>query len=130
MANREKALPFGISSYGRGLPDIDGVPFIVAKSSGSRLIDLEGRSHVDYCMGIGANLLGHAHPQVVAACEKALRDGSMPGFRHKGEEQAAEDLAWVGGRMSKVTFTSTGSEAVHLACRIARGYTGKRLIAK
>lgn len=130
MVNRGNALPFGISSHGRGLPDVDGVPFIVAKSHGSRLIDPDGRSHVDYCMGIGANLLGHAHPVVVAACEKALRDGSMPGFRHEGEEQAAEDLAQVGGRLSKVTFTSTGSEAVHLACRIARGHTGKKLIAK
>jgi len=124
-------IPFGISSQARNLPDIDGEPFIVARSRGSHIFDSRDRDYVDYGMAMGANLLGHAHPAVVEACTKALQDGSMPGFRHNGEEIAAAALVKIGGeRVTRATFTTTGTEAVHLACRAARYATGRRLVAK
>jgi len=124
-------VPFGISSYTRNLPDMNGEPFIVARAAGARLFDSKGNAYVDYALGMGADFLGHAHPLVVEACIEALRNGSMPGFRHEGEERAARALARVGGeRITRVTFTSTGSEAVHLACRLARHITGRPLVAK
>ncbi|MGE3600811.1 MAG: aminotransferase class III-fold pyridoxal phosphate-dependent enzyme [Dehalococcoidia bacterium] len=109
---------------------MDSETLIVAKSRGSRLIDKKGRSYVDYGMAMGANLVGHAHPVINEACIAALEGGSMCGFRHDREEQAGEALARVGGRLSKVTFVTTGTEAVHLACRIARGATGRPLVCK
>lgn len=124
-------VPLGISSQPRNLPDVDGEAFIVSRSKGARLFNTAGRSFVDYGMAMGANLVGHAHPVVNEACIRALENGSMPGFRNDREEAAGEALARVGGeRVTKVTFVTTGTEAVHLACRIARGATGRRLIAK
>lgn len=130
MVTRTRTLPFGISSHGRGLPDVDGVELMIVKSKGGRLIDAQGRNYVDYGMAMGACLVGHGNDKVVEACKAALDDGPLPGFKHPREEKAAEALAEVGGRLSKVTFTSTGSEAVHLASRIARAKTGRHLIAK
>ncbi|HSI40311.1 MAG TPA: aminotransferase class III-fold pyridoxal phosphate-dependent enzyme [Xanthobacteraceae bacterium] len=124
-------VPLGISSQPRSLPDVDGEAFIVARSQGARLIDAKGRSFVDYGMAMGATLVGHGHPAVRDACMAAFEDGPMPGFRHPREEEAGIALARVGGeRVSKVTFVTTGTEAVHLACRIARGTTGRRIVAK
>jgi glutamate-1-semialdehyde 2,1-aminomutase len=123
-------LPFGISSHGRGLPDVDGVELMIVKSKGAHLHSADGRSYIDYGMAMGACLVGHGLSDVVEACKAALDDGPMPGFKHPRELKAATALSKVGGRMSKVTFTSTGSEAVHLASRIARAKTGRHMIAK
>jgi len=125
------ALPGGISSGLRALPLFEGKPFVVHSSRGSRLVDVEGRSHVDYAMAMGANILGHAHEEVVEACIAALRQGAMPGFRNDREEEAAAALAEIGGsRITRATFTTTGTEAVQLAMRAARAKTGRPLIAK
>lgn len=124
-------VPFGVSSRARALPELDGKTFTVASSKGARLIDTEGRSYVDYGMAMGATLLGHAHPAVVEACSRALANGPMPGFPNDVEEPAGAALARIGGaRLTRTTFATTGTEAVHLACRIARAVTGRRLIAK
>lgn len=128
---KHMTVPLGISSQPRTLPDVDGETFIVAASKGPRLTDTAGRSFVDYGMAMGACLVGHAHPAVVAACTGALQNGPMPGFRNDLEEAAGEALvALMGPRIERITFVTTGTEAVHLACRMARGATGRRLIAK
>ena len=124
-------VPFGVSSRARSLPLLDGKGFTVARSQGARLFDTEGRSFVDYGMAMGATLIGHAHPAVVEACKTALENGPMPGFPNDIEELAGKALARIGGaRVTRATFATTGTEAVHLACRIARATTGRRLIAK
>lgn len=124
------ALPGGISSAIRRLPDLDGKPFKVAKASGAHLTDTFGSTYIDYAMAMGATILGHAAPPVVEACIKALENGSMPGFSHDGEALAAEALASLAPALTRATFLTTGSEAVHLACRIARRTTGRPVIAK
>lgn len=124
------ALPGGISSAIRRLPDLDGKPFKVAKASGAQLTDTFGSTYIDYAMAMGATILGHAAPPVVEACIKALENGSMPGFSHDGEALAAEALASLAPALTRATFLTTGSEAVHLACRIARRTTGRPVIAK
>jgi glutamate-1-semialdehyde 2,1-aminomutase len=126
-----KTLPGGVSSYARALGPLDGRDFYVKSSRGARLVDSYGTSFVDYGMAMGANLLGHAHPAVVKACTAALENGSMPGFPNVLENEAADALARVGGeRVNRVTFTTTGTEAVHLAFRLVRAKTGRKLIAK
>lgn len=124
-------VPFGVSSRARSLPELDGKTFTVASSKGARLVDTNGRSFVDYGMAMGATLLGHAHPTVMKACVEALENGPMPGFTNDKEEVAGTALVRIGGtRLTRATFTTTGTEAVHLACRIARGATGRRIVAK
>ena len=81
-------------------------------------------------MGFGGSILGHAHPEVVEACIAALRDGPLPAFSHPGEEAAAAALARQLGPLDKLIFNNSGSEAVHLASRIARTVTGRPRIAK
>lgn len=124
------ALPGNISSMIRRLPDLDGDPFLVARAEGSSLTDSRGRRYIDLAMAMGSTILGHAHPAVVEACVKALEQGSMPGFSHEREAAAADAMVKEAGRLTKATFVSTGSEAVHLACRIARKTTGRKIIAK
>ncbi|MFO1151223.1 MAG: aminotransferase class III-fold pyridoxal phosphate-dependent enzyme [Alsobacter sp.] len=123
-------LPGGISSTIRRLPDLDGLPFMVSSARGAHLHQASGPMLVDFAMAMGATILGHAHPAVVEACAKALEQGSMPGFTHAREEAAAAALVRNAGRLTRATFLTTGSEAVHLACRIARKTTGRDVIAK
>ncbi len=131
MTSSSMVLPGGVSSGARALGVLDGRDFIVAHSRGARLTDTYGSEFVDYGMAMGANLIGHAHPAVVEACTRALRNGSMPGFSNDIEEQAATALVRIGGsRITRMTFTTTGTEAVQLAIRAARGKTGRQLVAK
>ncbi len=120
----------GISSAGRTLPPLDGKAFITARSAGPHVWDDTGRRYIDTAMGFGASMIGHAHPAVVDAVSAAQRDGPMPAFAHAGEEAAAAALAATTRDLSQVIFTNTGSEAVHLACRIARAATGRSFVAK
>ena len=124
------ALPDGISSSARRLPEVDGQTLVVDRSEGAGVFDRDGRRFVDMAMAMGATILGHAHPAVVAACTAALQRGPMPGFTHAAEAQAAQALVRHAGPLTRATFVSTGSEAVHLACRIARRTTGRAVIAK
>jgi len=126
-----KTLPAGVSSQARALGVLDGRDFYVKSSKGARIIDSYGTSFVDYGMAMGANLLGHAHPAIVKACTEALENGPMPGFPNMLENEAADALVKIGGeRITRLTFTTTGTEAVHLANRIVRAKTGRKLIAK
>lgn len=123
-------LPGGISSTIRRLPDLDGEALMIASAKGAHLHQANGKPLLDFAMAMGATILGHAHPAVVEACTTALEQGSMPGFTHAREEQAAATLVKDAGRLTRATFVTTGSEAVHLACRIARKTTGRGTVAK
>jgi glutamate-1-semialdehyde 2,1-aminomutase len=120
----------GISSAARALPPGDGGPPVIGRSAGPYLWDTEGRRYVDTALGYGGTVLGHAPAPVIAAVEEALRQGPLPAFAHPREEAAAVALGSRTGPLSDVVFTNSGSEAVHLACAIARAVTGRRRIAK
>jgi glutamate-1-semialdehyde 2,1-aminomutase len=120
----------GISSAGRAVPPLDGRPLLNDRADGPWLWDRDGRRYIDTALGFGATILGHGPAAVVAATTAAIRSGSMPAFAHEGEEAAAAALAAVTAPLTSVVFTSTGSEAVHLAARIARAATGRGLVAK
>jgi glutamate-1-semialdehyde aminotransferase len=124
------ALVGGISSAARMLPDDNGVPFKVTRAQGPYLWDQAGRRYVDFALGFGGTILGHAHPDVVAASQAAVANGSLPAFAFEGEELAARALIRLTGALSQVSFVNSGSEAVHLACKIARAATGRSRIAK
>jgi glutamate-1-semialdehyde 2,1-aminomutase len=120
----------GISSMARALPSLDGSMLQIARSVGPYLWDTEGCRYVDTALGYGGTVLGHAPAPVIAAVEEALRQGPLPAFAHPREEAAAVALGSKTGPLSDVIFTNSGSEAVHLACAVARAVTGRPRIAK
>jgi glutamate-1-semialdehyde 2,1-aminomutase len=120
----------GISSGGRTVPDLDGRRFLVSNAQGPYVWDDQGRKYVDTALGFGATFLGHNDPTVTGAIRDALGRGSMPAYAHALEEEAAASLASHTQDLTKVVFLNSGSEAVHLACRVARAVTGRRKIVK
>lgn len=119
-----------VSSAARILPDLDGDKLFIKSAKGAYLFDDRGRKYIDTALGFGAVLLGHSNDSVNAAVAQALTDGAAPSWAHVREHGAATALAGHTGELSKVMFTNSGSEAVHLACRAARAYTGRGKIAK
>lgn len=119
-----------VSSSARTLPQLDGRELQIVRSTGPYQFSDDGRRYVDTALGFGGTILGHADPSVIEACTRALRDGPLPSWQHPGEERAAAALASVMDPLTRVIFTNSGSEAVHLAARIARIVTGRKRIAK
>jgi glutamate-1-semialdehyde 2,1-aminomutase len=102
----------------------------VARSSGSRKWLIDGTELIDYTMGHGALLLGHAHPAVVEAVREQVSRGTHYGAAHPLEVEWAELIASLVPSAEKVRFTASGTEAVMLALRVARAATGRDRIVK
>ena len=102
----------------------------VARSSGSRKWLIDGTELIDYTMGHGALLLGHAHPAVVQAVRDQVSRGTHYGAAHPLEVEWAELIASLVPSAEKVRFTASGTEAVMLALRVARAATGRDRIVK
>ena len=122
-----KLMPGGVSSPVRA---IDPYPFYVQKASDSRIWDADGNLYIDYCMGYGPLILGHAHPAVYAAVAEQLKLGWDYGTPVKAEIDLAERIQVDFPSMEMLRFVSTGTEATMSAIRAARGFTGKATIVK
>jgi len=122
-----KLMPGGVSSPVRA---IDPYPFYVQKASDSRIWDADGNLYIDYCMGYGPLILGHAHPTVYAAVAEQLKLGWDYGTPVKAEIDLAERIQVDFPSMEMLRFVSTGTEATMSAIRAARGFTGKDTIVK
>ncbi|AXL53975.1 glutamate-1-semialdehyde aminotransferase (plasmid) [Paraburkholderia caffeinilytica] len=109
---------------------MDGKPVAIARSNGPYVWDETGKRYIDTVLGFGGTILGHAPAAIVEAASKALMTNPLPAVNHSSEEAAAAALVHRTGKLNKVIFTNSGSEAVHLALRIARTSTGKRRIVK
>ncbi|MCY0389527.1 aminotransferase class III-fold pyridoxal phosphate-dependent enzyme [Robbsia sp. Bb-Pol-6] len=119
-----------VSSSARGFPTDAGRPLGIVRSQGAHMWDGDGRRFIDTVLGFGATMLGHAPSAVIAPVSTALATNPMPSVNHPGEAAAATALARYTGPLEKIVFTNSGSEAVHLAVRIARAATGRRRIVK
>jgi glutamate-1-semialdehyde 2,1-aminomutase len=100
------------------------------RGEGSRILDVDGNSYVDYVMSYGPLILGHAYPSVVEGLEKAVRDGTTFGAPTELEVELAELVCAVVPSMEMVRMTNSGTEATMSAIRVARGYTGREGILK
>lgn len=107
-----------------------GRPLVASSAVGSRVIDRDGNEFVDYIMGNGSVVLGHAAPQVVAAVSDCARRGLTTGFESTFAMKAAELLCSLIPEPGMVRFTTTGTEAVLHSLDIARAATGRRRFAK
>lgn len=104
--------------------------FVVARAEGARLWDVAGRTYLDYVMGSGPLLLGHAHPAVVGAVREQAARGSTYFWLSEPAVRLAEAVVRAVPCAEQVRFVSTGTEGTMLACRMARAYTGREKILK
>ena len=123
-------IPGGVSSPVRAFGAVGGEPFFVARGEGAYLVDTEGRSYVDYVQSWGASILGHAHPKVVEAVQRAAADGTSYGAPTAREVELAEAICARVPSVEKVRLVSSGTEAAMTAVRLARGATGRVKIVK
>jgi glutamate-1-semialdehyde 2,1-aminomutase len=91
---------------------------------------VDGNEYIDYTLAHGPLILGHCHPEIVAAVERQLRRGSTYGCQHELEPKVTEQMLRVLPWADRVVFNSTGTEAVQAALRLARAATGRNLIIK
>jgi glutamate-1-semialdehyde 2,1-aminomutase len=126
----QKLMPGGVNSPVRAWQAVGGSPFLVAKGVGSRIYDLDGNSFLDYVCSWGPLILGHAHPQVVAAVQEAATRGLSFGAPTPGEVELAELLCQAVPSLEMVRLVTSGTEACMSALRLARGVTGRSLVVK
>ena len=128
LLNRADAVLAGGSLGYFALPrDVD---VVAREGRGSHLIDIEGREFIDFLLGSGPMLVGHANPHVMAAVEAQLKLGSTYYFLNRPAIRLAERLVEAIPCAEEVRYTSTGTEATYLALRCARAYTGRSKILK
>src|SRR5204863_1522646 len=123
-------IPGGVDSPVRSFASVDGEPFFVARAVGPYLIDTDGRRYVDYVQSWGASILGHAHPAVVEAVQRAAAAGTSYGAPTEREVELAEAICERVPSVEKVRLVSSGTEAAMTAVRLARGATGRSKILK
>ncbi len=123
-------IPGGVNSPVRSFPGLQMTPLIVERGAGDTLWDADGHSYIDYCCSWGALILGHAHPKVVEAACSQVKKGSTFGIATEIEERIASHVVSRIPSIEKVRFVSSGTEAVMSAVRLARGYTGKKVVVK
>ncbi|NVM95294.1 glutamate-1-semialdehyde 2,1-aminomutase [Arthrobacter wenxiniae] len=131
LFDRAKTLmPGGVNSPVRAFGSVGGTPRFMVNAKGAYLTDADGRDYVDLVCSWGPALLGHSHPDVLAAVHAAVDHGLSFGASTPAESELA---ALVQGRVSgveRLRMVSTGTEATMTAVRLARGFTGRELIIK
>jgi len=125
-----QVLPGGVNSPVRAMRQIGRDPIFIERGEGSELIDVDGRRYVDWVCSWGPLILGHAHPDVVAAVEAATSRGTSYGAATEGEVELAEEVASRMPAVEMLRMTSSGTEAAMSAARLARAATGREVLLK
>ncbi|MEI2433281.1 glutamate-1-semialdehyde 2,1-aminomutase [Lysobacter yananisis] len=123
-------LPGGVNSPVRAFKSVGGEPFFAQRAEGAYLIDVDGNRYVDYVGSWGPMIAGHAHPQVLAAVERTMRDGLSFGVPNALEVAMAEEIVKIVPSCAMVRMVNSGTEATLSAIRVARGATGRNRIVK
>jgi glutamate-1-semialdehyde 2,1-aminomutase len=126
----QRLIPGGVNSPVRAFRGVGGTPFFVARASGARIEDVDGRSYLDFLGSWGPLILGHAAPAVVEALSEAARRGTSYGAPTGAEVEMAELITQAVPSMEMVRLVSSGTEAAMSAIRLARGATGRDLVVK
>ena len=122
-----QVLPGGVLGSHRSGP---GLEFVVKEGRGAYLWDMNGRRYLDYLLGSGPMLLGHAHPAVVAAVERQMARGTSYFLLNEPAIQLAEEIVRAVPCAEQVRYTSSGSEATFFALRVARAFRKREKILK
>ncbi len=123
-------IPGGVNSPVRAWKAVGGDPIFVQRGKGCRITDVDGNEFIDYVGSWGPLIAGHAHPDVIQAVEKAIRNGTSFGAPATKEIQLAKVIISAIPSVEKVRLVSSGTEATMTALRLARGYTGRDKIVK
>lgn len=123
-------IPGGVNSPVRAFNSVGGTPRFIASAKGYTLTDVDGNDYVDLVCSWGPMILGHAHPAVVEAVQRAAVGGLSFGAPTEGEIELAELIAERVDPVERVRLVNSGTEATMSAVRLARGYTGRSKIIK
>lgn len=126
----QTVIPGGVNSPVRAFGSVGGTPLFFKSGTGPYLIDVDDKKYVDYLNSWGPLILGHAHPAVVTATQKACQQGLGFGTPTPIEVEMAETLTRLIPSMDRVRMVSSGTEATQSAIRLARGFTGRKKILK
>lgn len=126
----QQVLVGGVNSAVRAFRAVGGTPRFIARAEGAYMWDVEGKRYIDYMGSWGPAIVGHAHPEVVAAVQEAATRGLSYGAPNVTETELAERLCAMFPQVERVRFTSSGTESTMSALRLARGYTGRNRIIK
>lgn len=129
FARAKAVTPGGVNSPVRAFGSVGGQARFIERAQGSTLIDVDGNEYVDLIGSWGPMISGHAHPEITAAVEKALKNGLSFGTPTEGEVELAEIIV-ERTSVDKVRMVNSGTEATMSAVRLARGYTGRPKILK
>lgn len=123
-------MPGGVNSPVRSYKSVDSTPPFISSASGSRIYDIDGNEYIDYVLSWGPMILGHAHPEVIAALQEALPRGTSYGAPTLIETELAKRIQAFVPSIEMVRMVNSGTEATMSAIRVARGFTGRSKIVK
>jgi glutamate-1-semialdehyde 2,1-aminomutase len=126
----QQLIPGGVNSPVRAFRSVGGTPIFFKKGLGSKLWDVDGKEYIDYINSWGPMILGHAHPEVIAAVQQAAANSLSFGAPTGLELEMAELLNTLVPSMEQVRLVSSGTEATMSAIRVARGFTKRSKIIK
>ena len=126
----QRVIPGGVNSPVRAFKAVGGTPFFVARAEGAHLVDVDGRTYLDFLGSWGPLILGHAPPAVVEVLTETARRGTSYGAPTANEVEMAERISRALPSMEMVRLVSSGTEAAMSAIRLARGATGRDIIIK
>ncbi|MDH6130413.1 glutamate-1-semialdehyde 2,1-aminomutase [Kitasatospora sp. GP82] len=122
--------PGGVNSPVRAFRAVGGTPRFMVSGTGPYLTDADGREYVDLVCSWGPMILGHAHPAVIDAVQRAVSRGTSFGTPGQGEVELAEEIVARVAPVEQVRLVSSGTEATMSAIRLARGFTGRAKVIK
>ena len=126
----QRVIPGGVNSPVRAFRAVGGTPRFIARAQGAYMWDAEGTRFIDYIGSWGPMILGHGHPAVLDAVQKAALDGFSFGAPTEREVELAEEIIRLVPSVEQVRLVSSGTEAGMSAIRLARGATGRNTIIK
>jgi glutamate-1-semialdehyde 2,1-aminomutase len=130
LERAEGLFPGGVNSPVRAFRSVGRPPLVLERGDGSAVWDADGRRYLDYLGAWGAAILGHRHPAVVGALRLAIADSLALGATHPREVELGEAIRAAMPSIERLRFTSSGTEAVMSAVRVARAATGRELVVK
>jgi glutamate-1-semialdehyde 2,1-aminomutase len=126
----ETLFPGGVNSPVRAYLAVGGEPPNIARGQGARVWDVDGREYVDWVCAYGPLIAGHAHPEVVRACQEAAGRGGPFGATTEAEVRLGRLIQQRMPSIERLRFVNSGTEAVMSALRVARAATGRPLVLK
>jgi glutamate-1-semialdehyde 2,1-aminomutase len=130
FARAQLTTPGGVNSPVRAFRSVGGTPRFITRAEGPYFWDADDRRYIDYIGSWGPAIVGHAHPEVIAAVQKAVVNGLSFGAPTEGEILMAEEICKLVPSIEQVRLVSSGTEATMSALRLARGATGRDKIVK